>query len=814
MHYTQRTRLSGSFSAAAAIAGVVMGLAISTSWGEENVRRELRDLTLVPSAFDVDPLRGLTRAEMLAAVTLARSALADGRPWAAWTNLQPHVAEGSDAPPAVVLLAARAAAGWNGWPEVRELLRGREWLGREGGAEGFLLLGRAEEAGENWPRAADAYRRYARAAAPAERGVAYARLGRALLRDGRKTEAGAAFARAAEAQGSAADWYRALAVEAGHALAAAPAPESGAGAAALVRQARAEANALAGRGAIDAAAERLARAAAAAAQFDPTAAAGLEIARAGVLERAQRGAEAREPLRRAAADARVQTATRIDAAAALGRLVNGRTLDEELARADAYEAGGRPGLSAKALRAALKAGAPDDPLLRLRIGRLLLDAGDAEPARAALMDAAARVGPEHAPDAELLAARALLRAGKSDDGIAALKKVAERFPGTAAAAGAWFFLGDASSTRDLAIANYRRGAAVRVGPYAREALFRAGDRALLNRDPALAAALWEEYATRYPAGPETSQVAYAAGVHHERAGRADRAAALYRIALSADPVSYHAVRAADRLGTDVLADALRDPLPWTGLASDPPEAATALRRLDELERAGLDEARKEELAAQLRRLERRPTATLLLAEGVRDRGHAVEGINIGRRLLAERGGRWDARLLRVVFPFPYRTAMEDAAERAKVDPYLLAAVVRQESSFDPRASSRVGATGLGQIMPVTGKWLARSAGVKEFEERLLTVPEINARMSATYLRDQLRHYRGKRDLALAAYNAGPRNADRWKTELGYGRGDVDEFRDRIPFAETREYVKVVLRNAAVYRRLYGGERDPGLVSGD
>ncbi|HEY0155002.1 MAG TPA: transglycosylase SLT domain-containing protein [Longimicrobium sp.] len=813
MHYTQRTRLSGSFSAAAAIAGVVMGLAISTSWGEENVRRELRDLTLVPSAFDVDPLRGLTRAEMLAAVTLARSALADGRPWAAWTGLQPHVAEGSDAPPAVVLLAARAAAGWNGWPEVRGLLRGREWLAREGGAEGFLLLGRAEEAGGNWPRAADAYRRYARAAAPAERGVAYARLGRVLLRQGRKTEAGAAFARAAESQGSAADWYRALAVEAGHAVAATPALESGAGAAALARQARAEANVLAGRGAIDAAAERLTRAAAAAAQFDPTAAAGLEIARAGVLERARRGAEAREPLRRAAADARVEAATRIDAAATLGRLVNGRTLDEELARADAYEAGGRPGLAAKALRAALKAGAPDDPLLRLRMGRLLLDAGDAEPARAALMDAAARVGLEHAADAELLAARALLRAGKSDDGIAALKKVAERFPGTAAAAGAWFYLGDASSTRELAIANYRRGAAVRVGPYAREALFRAGDRALKNRDPALAATLWEEYATRYPTGSETSEVAYAAGVHHERAGRGDRAAALYRIALSADPVSYYAVRAADRLGTDVLADALRDPLPWTGLASDPAEAATALRRLDELERAGLDEPWKEELAAQLRRLERRPTATLLIAEGVRDRGHAVEGINIGRRLLAERGGRWDARLLRVVFPFPYQAAMVDAAERAKVDVYLLAAVVRQESSFDPRASSRVGATGLGQIMPVTGKWLAKSAGVKEFEERLLTGPEINARMSATYLRDQLRHYRGKRDLALAAYNAGPRNADRWKSELGYGR-DVDAFRDRIPFPETREYVKVVLRNAAVYRRLYGGERDPGLVSGD
>ena len=808
MHYTERTRLKGSFSAAAAIAGVVVGLAAATSWGEENVRRELRDLTTVRATMRVDPLRGLTRAEMLLAVEQARSALADGRPWAAWNALRPHVAaDPEDAPSGVVLMAARAAGGWRGWAEVRGLLRGRTWLEKVGDAEGLFLLGQAEEAGGNWTRAADAYRRYARSAAPSERATGYARLGRVLLRDGQRTEAGAAFARAAEQPGAVGDWYRALAAEAGRPVAAAEAPEGASGAARL-RHARAEARALG----TDAAAERLAREARALAEVDPTAAAGLELSRARVLMAAGRGSEAREALRRAAADPRVEPSTRVDAAAALGRLES-LTVDEEMARAAAYEARGRPGLAAKALRGALKAGAPDDPLLRLRMGRLLLDAGDAGPARAALADAAARLGPEYAPEAEMLAARALFVSGKRDDGIAALKKVAERFPGTAAAAGAWFYLGDASSTRELSIANYRRGAAVRVGPHARDALFRAADRALRNRDPALAAQLWEEYATRYPTGTQTAEVAYSAGVYHERAGRGDRAAALYRATLAADPVSYYAVRAADRLGTDVLADALRDPVPWEGLASDPAAAAAALRRLDALERAGLDGPWEEELAAQIRRLDRRQLALLTLAEGVRDRGHTVDAIRIGRRLLEDRGGRWDGRLLRVVFPFPFRNILEDAAEDADVDPYLLAGLVRQESSFDPRARSRVGATGLGQIMPGTGRWLAKSAGVDEFETRHLEIAEINARMAASYLRDQLRRYRGKRDLALAAYNAGPRNADRWKSELGYGRGDVDAFRDRIPFPETREYVKVVLRNAEVYRRLYGS-RGPGLVSGD
>jgi soluble lytic murein transglycosylase len=101
--------------------------------------------------------------------------------------------------------------------------------------------------------------------------------------------------------------------------------------------------------------------------------------------------------------------------------------------------------------------------------------------------------------------------------------------------------------------------------------------------------------------------------------------------------------------------------------------------------------------------------------------------------------------------------------------------------------------------------------VRSFQPELLTVPEINLRMGSRYLRDQLKRYRGARDLALAAYNAGPSRADRWKRELGHGR-DVDAFREAIPFAETRHYVQVVIRNAEVYRHLYAKDRSPGLAA--
>jgi soluble lytic murein transglycosylase len=500
------------------------------------------------------------------------------------------------------------------------------------------------------------------------------------------------------------------------------------------------------------------------------------------------------------------------AATRLGEMPGTRTADEELARAAAYEAGARPGLAARALRSALRGGAPDDPGQRLRLGRLLFEERDFRPAREALTDAAERLADAAlAGEAELLAARTLVRLG-SDEGYAELRRLVEKRPGTAAAGTALFLLGDAAENRETAISYYRRAADVAASPDAQEALYRVGDRRLKNKDPAGAAAAWEQYANRYPTGERTAEAAYRAGVLHERAGRDEKARTLYGAAIAAEPVSYYAIRAADRMGTDPLARALANDRPWPGAPGDTREAAGALTRLAALHRAGLADEWKQELGWQERRLDARPAALLALAEGLRDAGHTVDGIRVGRALLARRGGEWDARLLRVVFPFPFRDLVEDEAKRVDVDPYLLAGLVRQESSFNPRARSWVGATGLSQIMPATGQWLAPGAGVSSFDPSLLAVPEINLRMGARYLRDQLRRYGGKRDLALAAYNAGPSRADRWRSELGYG-GDPDAFRERIPFDETREYVKLVLRNSVVYRRLYGGGRSPGLSAG-
>jgi len=523
-------------------------------------------------------------------------------------------------------------------------------------------------------------------------------------------------------------------------------------------------------------------------------------------------AEARAELRRGAVDGRVPGPVRARAAASLGELPGEGTADEELARAAAYEAGARPGLAARSLRAALSAGAPDNAETRLRLGRLLFEARDYRPAREALLDAAERLEePARAAEAELYAARALRRLG-SLEGYAEMKTLAAERAGTPAAGTALFLLGDAADDRERAIGYYRRAAEVTASPDAREAGYRLGDRLLKSGADGSAAAAWEVYVRRWPRGEQTAEAAYRAGVIHERAGRGEKARALYAAAIAADPVSYYAVRSADRMGADPLAAPLGNVRPWPSAPGGGTEVEAALRRLQALDAAGMAEAWKEELEWQLWKLDGRPAALLALAEALRDSGHAAEGIRLGRALLERRKGEWDGRLLRVVFPFVYRELLEGEARRVEVDPYLLAGLVRQESSFDPRARSRVGATGLSQIMPATGRWLAPGVGISTFDPTLLAVPEINLRMGARYLRDQLRRFDGKRDLALAAYNAGPSRADRWRRELGYG-ADPDRFRERIPFAETRHYVQVVLRNAVVYRRLYGGERSPGLSAG-
>lgn len=160
-----------------------------------------------------------------------------------------------------------------------------------------------------------------------------------------------------------------------------------------------------------------------------------------------------------------------------------------------------------------------------------------------------------------------------------------------------------------------------------------------------------------------------------------------------------------------------------------------------------------------------------------------------------------AAVLRLAYPIGWPDEVAAAGAEQGVPTALLAALVRQESRWDPAAVSGAGARGLTQVMPATGHGIAGALGVAGFDEARLDDPATALRFGAQYLGVQLRRFDGRDAVALAAYNAGPGNAAAWWAAAG---GDVDAFLARIAFPETRRYVRGVIAAEAVYRRL-GGE---------
>jgi soluble lytic murein transglycosylase len=168
-------------------------------------------------------------------------------------------------------------------------------------------------------------------------------------------------------------------------------------------------------------------------------------------------------------------------------------------------------------------------------------------------------------------------------------------------------------------------------------------------------------------------------------------------------------------------------------------------------------------------------------------------------------------ILQVIFPLAHWDAIKRHSAARGLDPYLVAALIAQESTFDPEARSVANAWGLMQIVPATGRRLARTAGLRRFSTSMLTNPETNIRLGTLHFSRLVQQFGGTH-YALASYNAGENRVVRWKAERpGI---DEDEFIDDIPFPETQNYVKRILGTAEDYRLLYGrGMARPKPASG-
>jgi soluble lytic murein transglycosylase len=153
-----------------------------------------------------------------------------------------------------------------------------------------------------------------------------------------------------------------------------------------------------------------------------------------------------------------------------------------------------------------------------------------------------------------------------------------------------------------------------------------------------------------------------------------------------------------------------------------------------------------------------------------------------------------------LFPKPFWPDLKRYSSQNALDPYLVASLIRQESEFNPAAVSRKNAVGLMQLLPKVGKGVAKQEKLKHYSAQQLFNPSVNLQLGTRYFRTMVDKF-GAFEYALAAYNAGSDRVDDW---LGQGKyREPQEFVESIPFTETREYVQAIMRNANVYRQLYG-----------
>lgn len=156
--------------------------------------------------------------------------------------------------------------------------------------------------------------------------------------------------------------------------------------------------------------------------------------------------------------------------------------------------------------------------------------------------------------------------------------------------------------------------------------------------------------------------------------------------------------------------------------------------------------------------------------------------------------------MRFVYMWPYQGEILEYSDKNKIDPFLVAAVIKNESDFDRKAVSGVGAIGLMQIMPDTGEWIAKQMGIKKFDVRDLYSANVNIRLGCWYLGELEYEFQRNWVLMMVAYNAGRGNTKAWMQQSGWDY-DFNRIED-IPYSDTREYVKKVLHDRDEYYKLY------------
>jgi len=715
----------------------------------------------------------------------AAKAIDAGHPWKATQSVAPLVAKSPDNR-AAVLVAARAAAGWDGWLEVDRLLGKQRWLDSAFNGEGHELLARAALA-SNAPDSAIRHASEAVRQAPDNltRATRQVYLARALDRGVEPDSAAAVYVAAARRLPLVGEWLT---------LRAAGADRDAAARSKLYAEVKSE-----------------------------VAKARIPWTEAQARERFGDLAGAAE--RYAALGARV-SALRLRLALAADSAASAKIKDSLVAILH-----GQPSRddARQIVQILDKPPGTPSPQDELEIGRALSGIGPVTRAISGVERAnrAHRLRPED----RLQYALALGRSNRTRDAVAqldsitepaalagqaayqrarltmnanpaaavtALRAVADRYAADAdASASALYLLADLSTDAgndDVAIAAYRE----LYHKYPRssradDARFRAAILDFAHGRARPAAIAFDSIGTLMPASGEGVAARYWSGRAWKAAGDGKRATASWTAVLAEQPSTYYGQAAARRLGRPE----------WTpSKGNDRFTAAagvdSALARIRLLERLGMDAEARFELDGLEERATKSNDLALSIAAAFRDHGDAPRAIRIANRAI-EQGSR-DASVYRLSFPLVDREELERQSRPLHLDPALVAGLIRQESSFDPRATSVANARGLMQVLPSVGADIARALRFPVWSPALLYDADANLELGTTHLSAVTKQYPDMPRI-LAAYNAGAARVDRWQKKTG--ADDPELFAEEIPFVETRDYVRTVQRNRDMYRILYG-----------
>ena len=393
-------------------------------------------------------------------------------------------------------------------------------------------------------------------------------------------------------------------------------------------------------------------------------------------------------------------------------------------------------------------------------------------------------------------ARAQVAMGNIAAGRGILRSITTGYPKDTSAASALLLLADLATdeNRDDDARQTLVGMLKRfpTGRHSTSARFRAGMISYIENNRKAAAAQFDSLVARDSNSVESNSALYWAGRSYAALGDKTRSAARWRSIIAREPLSYYAVLAAKRLDTTVLAGD-RSPANYARI----PAVDSAVERVAALKDVGMEVEAGFENDRLFRDALSEPRRLVATAHALAGTDQASRSIALGRRALDEIGRSPEN--YRLYFPVLERETLISASKENGLDPVLVAALIRQESNFNPQATSPVGARGLMQLMPPVGKSLAEAKGIGPWDPDLLYDAATNIKLGTAHLKGLVRKYNDVVKI-LAAYNAGESRVEKWSTKSG--AADPEVFTERIPFVETRDYVRTIIRNRAYYQALY------------